>query len=197
MIFNSNNLNNFIDYLIEEFLDEDIAFVELKKSIMKILQNLSDISALINFRKGNTMDLFSIAQASIKNEELNNLLHFKIDESLSISDAEKILKDKTKSLIDILRNEETCLRPYLLAGVAIKDKQLREAIMNIGYTPDLKGNIVSKPINTSFLLGLNEIQDLYNKSTGTRKALILNYKSVKASGYLTRKLSLLTVDTKI
>ena len=74
-------------------------------------------------------------------------------------------------LIKILKENNNCLKPFLNADVGIKDKQLRESIMNIGFVPTFTGNINPKPVNSSYLKGIKSIEDFYNRSEGTIKAL--------------------------
>jgi hypothetical protein len=49
-------------------------------------------------------------------------------------------------------------------------------------------------INTSFLRGLECVDDYIVSASGARKALITSQKEVKSSGYLSRKLQLLVLD---
>ncbi len=192
--FNKDHFDNYIEGIIETFNTEEY-IDDLKPIVLEIVENISDVTGLVNYIKGNTIDLFSIVELAKQNEKFNQLLHYKIDVEDSITDAEIKLKEATKELITILKSEENSLQPFLKAGVGIKEKQLRESILSVGYRPNLKGDIIETPVNSSFIQGIGSAQDYASCATGSRKALIINHINVKKSGYLTRKLLLLMVDS--
>lgn len=192
--FSKNHFNEYMESLIEIFnTEEDIE--AFKDIVLEIIENISDVTGLVNYIKGNTIDLFSLVDLSIESKEFDKLMHYKIDESLTINEAEKDLKKATDKAIAILKIADTSLRPFLLSGVGVKEKQLRESFISVGYRPNLRGDIIEKPINNSLIAGLSSAEDYANMAIGSRKALIINHINVKRSGYLTRKLLLLMVDS--
>jgi len=176
---------------IEIFSSYDLE--RLKEILNQITEEVSTLAGYINLIKGNTIDLYSIILATRNNKKIYDYMNYKIDKNKSVSSAEKKLYEITKEFYKEMANEKTCLTPFIESKIGFEPKQIRETFINVGYKPDLFGNIIKRPVNTSLLRGIDKT-DYFNSSIGTRKALIINYKNVKKSGYLTKKLLLLTAD---
>jgi hypothetical protein len=197
--FNKDTFNNHLNFLIDELKLKGIAIPDIKEEIKFIIEEMVSLSFISSKIYGITINLYSIISEMNKlpdkeRQEFINLIDYKIDENLPISKSEEELEKATKRFIGLLKKMDTCLTPYLKSKTGLNLKQLRECFISVGYTPDLLGNVISTPINTNYITGLRNMSDYYNNSIGTRKALLTNYKAVKASGYLTRKLSLLCID---
>jgi hypothetical protein len=191
----SYKLSKHFTKLIKYFSDED--YRELNECIAEIIEELADISGDFNVLSGNTMSLFGLIELANKNKEFNNLLHFEIPKGMQFNEIEDLLKQKTNELNNILCQNENILRNYINSKTGINTKQLSQTILCVGPKPSLDGKIIPIPINTSFIRGLRSIVDFYINATGGRKALITNYKQVKNAGYLTRKLTLLALDSNL
>jgi len=190
---NADTIEGHFNYIIEHFRDVlDIGLI--KKGIKETIEDLVRFSAKCNYYISSSINLYDLVKLSTTNKEFDELIHYKVDPEDTISVCEEKLKEASDRLIEILKVEDTCLKSFLNAKVGVKPKQLREAILNIGFKPDIHGNIIPEPINTNFLFGYRDEIDFFNNAIGTRKALILNYKYTKRSGYLTRKLETLTTD---
>lgn len=162
--------NQYFDILIDKYkIDESL---NIKKSISKIISELSTLSGFVNLLYGNTISIKSFIDLAKRNKEFNDLLHFKlpIDKALEFDEIDNILKNNLKRLIEILKEEPNCLRNFLLSGAGINEKQLGQVMTLIGPKPNLEGKIIPIPINTSFLRGLNAVE-FYINATGARKAL--------------------------
>jgi hypothetical protein len=195
--FNKKNFIALINDLIDTLRDLEVPISVIREEIAFILKELVALSALTAVTHGSTINLYSLIQLANKNPRFKELLHYKLDPTDPIFKSEEDLESVTKEFIGILKTEENSLRPFLLSEIGIKEKQLRECFLNIGYKPDLLGNIIKRPINTSFAMGLKHSTDFYNNCVGSRKALIVNFKAVKSSGYFTRKLLLLLLDVSL
>jgi hypothetical protein len=194
--FNQDFFNNKMNLYIDEFSNK-IDIQELKNCLFEIKENISDIAGLVNWRKGSTIDIFSILKEIKEDEDFRKLFFYKIDTNDSIHEAEeKMNKIFKNEFVVKLKEKNTCLKPYLNSGVGMSPKQLREVFFLIGYKPNLRGEVIEKPVNNSFLNGIDDVLDYFHAGIGTMKALITNHRNVKLSGYLTRKLLLLMLDTK-
>lgn len=192
---NKKTLSKYINEIIEYFSDYD--YKVLNSSISKSIEEMADISGIVNVLQGNTMSLHGIIELSKKNEEFKDLINTTIPDGLQFDEIESYLRKRTDRLMEILMSENNVLQNYVRSGTGINTKQLSQSILNVGLKPDLFGNVIPEPINTNYLHGLRNPQDFYINAEGARKALITNFKKVKESGYLTRKLSLLKIDTEL
>ena len=132
------------------------------------------------------------------NPEFSEVLNFNIsDENESFATMIDEISVNREKLQHFLENTDSCYRPMILSGSGFNFKQASQIFNLIGPKPDIFGNIHKHPILTNFLNGLTCVDDFYVNADNCRKALITNFTSVKDSGYLTRILSMLCLDTKL
>lgn len=193
-LFNKKFLVDRINVFINECRELEISSAEIKSEIAFILQSLIELSAEAGLHFGHTINLYSLIKLQREIPRLHDIMHLTLDKNDSVYQNEEKLEEVTAEFIKILKENPNCLQPLLLSEIGIKDKQLRECFINIGHKPDLKGNIIKRPINTNFAMGVKHKIDFYNNAIGSRKAIIVNFKAVKSSGYFTRKLLLLLLD---
>jgi hypothetical protein len=193
--FDTTSISLYFNRLIDEFSEED--YGKLSTTISSIIENLSDLSGESNVKIGNTISLYSIIKLAERNPEVLELINTEIPAGLQFDEIEDLLKNRSSRLIEILSEEDTCFKDYFNAKTGIDKKQFGQVMVNVGLKPDLFGNVISDPIDTNYVRGLRDTNDFYINALGGRKALITTHKRVKDSGYLTRKLSLLLIDTRL
>lgn len=192
---NNDEIANYMDKIIEYFKYEE-NYKVVSYVLSKIFQELGYISLEFNLLIANTINLKDKIDLAKRNPKYNELVHTTFDENtLTTNEIETQMKEKTKELYDILSTEDNNFRPYINAKEGINKDQLTQFEISIGPKPDLKGNVYPKIINTNFLRGLRSASDYQIDASGGRKAAIINNTNVKKSGYATRKLSILCIDT--
>lgn len=187
-VCNKKALRNFIQKMIDF---SPVSHDQLCENIAKTVSALSDIAIMSNEARGNTINIYSIAKLYKANPEFAELIDFTIPDGLQFAEIETLIKDKLSRFVNILGESDTPYRRLINCGSAINEKQLGQAFMNVGLKPDLHGNVLPEPINTSFLRGMRHMRDFLYNAMGARKALITNFKQVKDSGYLSRKFRIL------
>ncbi|ALN97898.1 DNA-directed RNA polymerase beta' subunit [Bacillus phage vB_BpuM-BpSp] len=195
-LFDPSDLSSYKDYytkLLEKFKYSD----KIKELIKDVVGELSIYSADINVTYGNTVSAKLLIDLAKKNKEFRDLLNYNLpNKPLEFNEIEEIINKNLKKIMEILSTTDNVLNPFIKSGAGINSKQLGQVVSLIGSKPDLFGKIIPYPINTSFLRGL-DVKSYYINALGARKSLITNFKQVRNSGYLTRKLSLLLLDTKL
>ena len=189
----SKEMKLYYDYNIED-LDYPIEIIT--KLISYSLEEITRNAWHINHILGNSVNIYDLIHLSMENEEVNDILNFESNENAQFSEIEKSVEEKCNRLIEILRSDETdtCLKNMLNS---VSEKQFQQTFVNISLKPDLHGKIISEPINTSFLRGMRNSVDFFINTTGARKALVVNSTTVRTAGYLSRKLALLLMTTKL
>lgn len=200
-VIDTSSMNNdiiaeYLDMVIDDFITEENQ-LELNDSVGNIIEELRGISLDFNSIIGNTINLYDKIQLAKQCPEYNDLIHTKLDEeNMSMVEIENEMKERTSRLYDILENNDNCFRDYIASHEGINKDQLCQFEVVIGPKPDIKGNVFPKIINSNFLVGgLQSASDYFIDASGGRKASIINFSQVKISGYLTRKLSLLCMNT--
>ena len=147
------------------------------------------------------MNPFDVPRLAKKDPVFKETLEFQHDENETLVDIEsKIQKQRQNMKVSvdrIMMDEGNSIRKLIGAESGINKNQLGEVINVIGFKPDIRGRVITKPINTSFSKGLKSIDDYYTNAMGARKALITSKTQVRQSGYLNRKIMILTEDVRI
>ena len=180
--------------------------VDMKPLMESIFEAYNDITRFSSdvalLQKGPTISIKDLLDIGERHPEFYDTLRFTHEGNTSdkdnIQDKIKIQDENAKKSLDIIINdEENQLKDLILSGGGVNKNQLAEVINVIGYKPDILGRVVPKPIDSSFLRGLNSVYDYYIDAQGARKALITSKMQVKQSGYLNRKISIMTEDVRI
>lgn len=176
------------DVIIEHGKPEEIA-----PFIMESINIISNMSWDINYIHGSTINIIDLFRAMKDYPELKEIVNFTSDENAQFSEIVDEVSKKTDQFVDILTKGDldTCFKD-VIPSVSIK--QLQEVFVNISLKPDVYGNIIEKPINTSFLAGMRDSNDYFINAVGARKALITNSDQVSTAGYLGRRLALLCIN---
>lgn len=191
----SDSISRYLDMIIRDFKNE-LDINDLNFEISEIIFHLGNFSLDFNMIIGNTINLKDKIDLANRNKEYDDLIHTQLDENMTFNEIENELNRKTHRLIEILKEEDNCFRDYLRSKEGVHFNQLTQFEIAIGPKPDLEGNIYPHIINSNFLVnGLRNAADYYIDSCGGRKASIMNHTQVKDSGYMTRKLTLLCIDT--
>ena len=193
---NADMISEYLDMVIEEFITYENQ-MELNIVISEIREELSWFSLDFNPIVGNTINLYDKIQLAKRNPRYNDIIHTTLDdESMTMVEIEEEMKVRTNDLMKILREEENCFRDYIGSGEGVNKDQLTQFEVIIGPKPTMSGAVFPKIVNTNFLVnGLQSPSDYLIDASGGRKASVINFTQVKDSGYMTRKLSLLCMNT--
>ena len=184
------SFENALDNIYSNFIEVE----DIKNIIFTVMSKLAKLSAM--FVSG-TMSLRDIYQLRKHNPEFEEILNFSVSESSSFASMIQQINDNKDKLQEFLTSTDSAYRPMILSNCGFNFKQASQIFNLIGPKPDVFGNIHTHAILTNFLNGLESVDDFYVNADNCRKALITNFTAVKDSGYLTRILSMLCLDTKL
>jgi hypothetical protein len=190
---NSSTLQNQLDLVIEDLYNV-LDFNELNLATATSLNYLSDLACDVVSKVGVTISIKGLIDACKLDPEIEKLLNWQ-SPSGTLENYEQCADEANLELISRLKAIPGEFGRLLRSEAAINKDQLRQVLVNIGVKPGLlEGELVPEPIDVSFLKGLRNVEDYYICAGGARKALTTNYKQVKDSGYLSRKLVLLVAN---
>ena len=189
----SSLIEDHLSKTIEELYSHmDVA--ELSLTVSTTLCYLADLACDVTGRVGTSVSIKGIYEAAELDPEIKKLLNW-TSPGGELGDMERAADEASDELVHRMKALPGEIGRLLRCGAAVNKGQLRQAIVNIGVKPGLMdGELMSEPVETSFLRGLRNVEDYYICAIGARKALTTNYKQVKNSGYLSRKLVLLVVN---
>lgn len=199
-----DSYSDFFDKVIKLSREHNLGerTLELVQSISWALSELAAFtSANVLLNRGVTVNPYDIPRLAKTDPLFKETLDFRHEEDEGLVEIEaKIQKQRDnlgKAIERILADENNSIRKLIKAGSGINKNQLGEVIGVIGYKPDIRGRVIPKPINSSFSQGLQSVEDYYINAMGARKALITSKTQVRQSGYLNRKIMILTEDVRI
>ena len=190
----ADDLNEYVDRVISKFKEYNVPYDHIREGIAVLLNEASDISGDLNVKAGHGLSYLGFLK--VMNEDKSTHSMFNPDITYGqFNDIEKQSNALGKQIINYFKeHENTELHPYVASDTGINKKQLTQFLGFVGLKPDIDGSVIPVAIEDNFLNGLKKLESYYINSKGTRQALITNYKMVRRSGYLTRKLSLSMID---
>ena len=189
---------NFTAKTRKEFLDKKVIIPNqntvdntiMNMAIHDTIHLLAKIANDFNPILGLTINTESYIDLYNKSEKYREIVHTKVDPNEQPAVVEKQIDEKLKELVKLLKTEENSLKPVLMAGNAIKNKQLAEFMINMGYQPDVDGNTIPIPINSNLTVGgLGNVTNYYLQTNASRKALLANKYDMGNSGYFSKMLT--------
>jgi hypothetical protein len=162
---------------------------------------LADLGSSVTARVGTSVSIKALFEAAEAQPRVWELLNWSAPPG-SLGEIEAAADAAGAELAGILSSLPGEYGRLLRSGAAINRDQLRQALVSVGVKPGLSdGELIPEPIDVSFLRGMRNAQDMYICAIGARKALATNFRQVKNSGYLARKLVLLvnghTIDKEL
>jgi len=190
---NKSKVSDHFNTLIELFSSsEDMD--QLNIEISEIISNLSDIAVDTNAKAGTSVSAYELIQVMKENPRLEEIFNTNFDNTGDFRDIEAEIDLLSEEACSIIENSNGSFKE-LLKGGAINRNQFKQIIVSLGPKPDMQGRLQPHLPDTNLLNGIRDVEDLFAMAKTARKILIIANKSVRDSGYLTRKLSLLTIDT--
>lgn len=191
------DIERYLNHILARIKIDGVDFNRYRSSVYDFLNEASDISSETNKQKGHTIDYLDFIDAEIEDPEVETLFSAKdLPKNAPFNEIEKCF-GKHGSEIEKYFNSHPNrnLSPFTRSKTGINIKQMTQTLGFVGLKPDFSGSVIPHVVTGNFIHGLKSIEDYYISAKGARLALSTNYKMVRVSGYLTRKLSLLMVDT--
>ena len=192
----SSIITKFYDDIIR-ILEDEVPPEELNLYLASTSKMFSHISGKYAGRISDSFSIHDIIEICDSDKEFDELVNHKFEDNIQFDEIEAFIKEKTKVMADKIKSVPTSMRNYFRSETGVNLKQVSQLLINIGPKPNLHGDVMSHCPNTNFLQGMENIKDYYVVCTGARKALIITHKKTQDSGYLTRKMQLLTADTML
>lgn len=206
-LVNPTDIDGYYDYFnkcIDKFILMDESIHIINESFAYIIDELTIFSnEHIITMDGPSISLYDVFDVARKDEEFDRIIKLgpdDIDPQLTYKEViTKVQEPNKKKAIDILSkvNGLNDFKTFLKAGTGINKNQLNEAITLVGYKPDIKGNIDTNMIATSFIKGLLSTENFSTDAESSINALYNSKNKVRESGYLNRKVTLSTSDIKL
>ena len=123
-----------------------------------------------------------------ENPPIKELVEANIDQKVGTLVAEKMIKQQTNKLIDLLKQpiKSNILLPYMAANV-LKSNQLPQQLLRYGPRSDVDDSMCSHIINASSFSGIQSVEDFAIEALSAKKCSFMNKTVLKKSQYFNRK----------
>lgn len=200
--FGKKTINTILKNLVKEFLDDaqnrgDSGINELSYNISLTIDDFCELMNSYCTIASNTISIYDIHQLEKRSPEFKSCINTVLDENLPQKEIEKQIKRGEKRTVNaILEDNKSSLVNYIKGGRLSHD-QFTQMFYAVGPRTDVDKTILPKIIRGNFMKGYKCPSDAYMDAITGRDAQILKHITVRDSGYLSRKINLDNLDTKI
>ncbi len=192
-----DKMKNIMEGLIKKFVEKghDIDQISYQASIM--IDELSYLAEAYSSIAANTFSLWDIGQFEDRDETFKMLINTRIDERLPVKEMEKFLKHSETTLFDCIKKDaSSCLYPYIMSG-RLDKTQMVQMFVAVGPRADIDKSILPRIIKGNYLHGLKDAGEYYVEAVTARVALLTKHSNISLSGYLSRKINILSLSSAI
>jgi hypothetical protein len=191
----ADTIDEFFDSMLTKCGDIGGDYDQYRDNVASSLNEMSDLSGKINVKMGDSITFYDFVRLAATNPKAKELFTTKVPYGLKFDEVEALFNKVSKDIINFyLTQPDSDLYPFIRTNTGLNVKQLTQAISFVGLKPDISGGIIPVCINDNYLYGFDGLEPYYINCLGTRKATVTNFRMVRKSGYLTRKLLLATID---
>lgn len=186
-------------YIDKHYMQNYITMEGLSTIIHDANYFLARISKRFNPFMGISISINTFRDLERRIPEYGELMRYHVDESKQPAEIEQDIQNVSKRQMELILNDDyfNTLKAIMQPGAA-KEKQLSEIQTLIGLKPNEQGQIMTRPINTNYILqGLNTIFNLYVEAVSGRTAAIINKTLMGDAGHLLITIAIMTVSAKL
>lgn len=170
---------------------------ELSYYVSKIIDDFMEVSNIYSNISCNTISLYDTIQLEKRSKEFKECLETQLSESKTNKELEEQLYLGSKKLMKcILEDNESSYVQYI-KGDRMNVNQFTQMFYAVGPRADVDKTILPKIMKGNYLHGYSSPSDAYIDAITGRDSQILKYISVRESGYLSRKINIDNLNTRI
>jgi hypothetical protein len=191
----ADTIDEFFDMMLTKCGDSGGDYDSYRDMVANSLNEMSDLSGFVNVKMGDSISFYDFVRMASEDKDAVKIFTAKVPYGLKFDEVEAMFSKVGKEIVELYKNRpDSDLYPFIRTDTGLNIKQLTQAISFVGLKPDITGGIIPVCINDNYLYGFDGIEPYYINCLGTRKATVTNFRMVRKSGYLTRKLLLATID---
>ena len=189
---------NYLAYNIDKDIDKSKSRIEIYKFLFSyVINKFCIIGKNANYPQAFTFSFYELGNFANRCPEFKDIVNTKLDESLTTKEVENKIKEIQARLFHLIREDKhNILYPYLDSD-KVDNTQLTQLLGFIGRRSDINKKILPRMTNTNFLRGLESPTDYVNECIVGRDAEITKKDLIKKSGFYSRKIDLLCVNSDV
>lgn len=185
-------------YFILNYIDQRKNGIdELSFYISKIIDDFSELTNSYCAISSNTISIYEIKELEKRSKEFKECINTKLNESDSIKEIEMNIHEGSKKLIKSILDDGKSSFVYYINGKRMSIDQFTQMFYAVGPRADVDKTILPKIMKGNYFNGYSSPSDAYIDAITGRDAQILKYITVRESGYLSRKINIACLNTKI
>lgn len=195
--FLKNILENDLNEFIEDAQERPDGINEISYYCSLMIDDFMELMNSYAAIASNTISLYQVHQLEKRNKTFARCIHTQLDESLPIKDIQVILEKGKHDVMNAIKEDgRTSLAMYIKSR-RMTDDQFAQMFFAVGPRTDVDKSVLPKIIKGNFLKGYQCPSDAYMDAITGRDAQILKHITVRDSGYLSRKINLSNLNTRI
>lgn len=193
----AETMNEIMERVSHRFVNCGVDSEQLAVTVSMITENFVQLAECYSSIACNTFSLFDVIQFEERSATFRSLINTKIDETQPTKEIERFLKRAEVLMIESVRQDRaTAFYPYIQSG-RLNKLQTTQMLVGVGPRPDIDKTILPRIIKGSYLKGLDDIGEFYVEAVNARFALLTKHTNVRDSGYLSRKVNILCLNTQL
>lgn len=197
-IFSSKSINKLFATILEDMFkkilipSKDISYKSLIYKQMYITSNrIYNEIVYANLHFASSVNILDLLDIQLNSKLITAMKHVsEVETPESIEETYRILDEIMYN--DKAIENSTIARSYVSGQ--INSNQAKQVLASRGFVAEIDGSIFSKPIASSFTLGLTNMYDVAAESRSAAKALFLADKAIQDSEYFSRELQLVCME---
>ena len=199
-IFSSKSINKLFAVILEDMFKKilipsgDTSFKDIIYKQMYItVNNIYNEVVYANLNYASSMNILDLLDIQLNDKLIKAMQNVAdVETPESIEDTYRILDEIMYDENNIKNN--SLARSYVSGQ--INTNQAKQVLASRGFVSEIDGSIFSKPIASSFTLGLTNMYDVAAESRSASKALFLADKAIQDSEYFSRELQLVCMEVE-
>ena len=187
-----------INSIAMEFVKRKINKTIISREIGQVLENINNMVTIWSSIGNCTYSLYDTIKLADRNIEFKSLLNTRISDDMPLKTVENFIKNASVKLKKLISSDKlTALYPYIESGSRMGALELTQMFVVVGPRSASDGSVFPIYIKSGYIHGIKSLSEWFIEAETARKALLLKSDGVPRSGYLSRKLNLLTLKTDI
>lgn len=186
-----------MERISKKFVLAGVDSEKLSITVSMIIESFAQLSENYSGIACNTFSLYDVMQFEDRSAVFRNLINTKIDDTQPVKEIERFLKRAEALMIESVRQDrETAFYPFIQSG-RLNKLQTTQMLVGVGPRPDIDKTILPRIVKGSYLKGFDDAGEYYVEAVNARVALLIKHINLRESGYLSRKVNILCLNTEL
>jgi hypothetical protein len=195
--FNGRLFSSIMDKTMNKFANIVEDTDELSYCASIIIDQIVELAEVYAPIAACTLSIYDIIQLMKRNKDFKDCINTQLEENITVKEVENLLETgKDKLMKAIMNDGKSNFVPYITSK-RMTPEQFTQCFYAVGTRMDVDKTILPKLMRGNYLKGFQNASDYFMDGITARIGQLAKHSSIRISGYLSRKVSLLCLNTHI